>query len=113
MIMFDWTINIGNMMVLISFLLGGIWWLFTFRSSVEALTRRIADIEGDIQNVQKELKVITEILVTLGQYDARFTGIEQTYDARFAGIEHTITRIQKELDTIRGLCDLVRSKGGI
>lgn len=70
--MFDLTINLGNLLTIGSFLVGGTAFVVAMRSMLRSLDARMISVET-------EIKKLTEVLIKLAGYDERF----KNYDTRF------------------------------
>ena len=75
-----WHVNLGNILTIVSFLLGGIWFISTMRNSIELLAQRLTQVEASNEDQRLEIKKLGEILVTLGKYEERFLRVEGHID---------------------------------
>lgn len=69
----NWSIDLGNLMAIASFLLTGIGFAYTIRESVKALLIRVGLLEH-------EIKKLSEILVALGRQDERLNAMDRRID---------------------------------
>lgn len=74
------TVNLGNILTIVSFLIGGLWFITTMKSSIEMLSIRLLTIEEISRDQRKEIQKLADILVTLGRYDERFLRVEGMID---------------------------------
>lgn len=84
MIEFDATINLGNIILALTFLittvLGSIGVVWSLRSDVTSLNKQMTEMNGDI-------KKITEVLVMLGRQDERLTSQSKRIDDVVARVD--------------------------
>jgi len=88
--MFDLTVNLGNLLTILSFLTGGVAFVVTLRNMIRSLNQRMSSVEI-------ELKKLTDVLIKLAGYDERFRG----YDERFMRLENEQSRIIGQFDELR------------
>jgi hypothetical protein len=62
--MFDFTVNLGNLLTIISFLVGGVAFVYTIKFEVRSIQSRLADVEVD-------LRKLTDVLVNIARQDER------------------------------------------
>jgi K+/H+ antiporter YhaU regulatory subunit KhtT len=62
--MFDLTVNLGNLLTIISFLVGGVTFVYAIRSDVKTIQARLMLVE-------EELDQLTGVLVSLARQDER------------------------------------------
>lgn len=74
--MFDWTINVGNVLTIASFIGGGIWFIMVMRGAIDRLSLRLQYVEASNEDQKEEIKKLAQILVTLGRYEERFLRVE-------------------------------------
>ena len=88
--MLDLSINLGNLLTIASFLVGGTTFIVALRSMLRSLDERMVSVEG-------EIKKLTDILVKLAAYDERF----KNYDERFLRNEADVARLHEWFDELR------------
>lgn len=71
--MFDWSINVGHILTIISFLFLSAGFVYTLRGKIDGVTSRLLLLEGDI-------KSLITILIQQGKHEERMTSM----DARIA-----------------------------
>lgn len=74
------TVNLGNILTITSFLLGGIWFINTMRNAIDLLTLRLGTLEETSRDQRKEIQKLADVLVTLGKYEERFLRVEGMID---------------------------------
>lgn len=73
-------VNLGNILTILSFIGGGIWFISTMRTAMELLSMRMTGIERLVTGQAEELKKLTQVLITLGRYEERFLRLEGMLD---------------------------------
>lgn len=73
MIQFDSTVNLGQLVTFLGFVIGGLGVVFTLRAEVRGLTSHITDVEA-------ELKKMSDVLVTLGRQDEQIKAVHHRLD---------------------------------
>lgn len=74
------TVNLGNILTIVSFLVGGLWFINTMRNAIELLTLRLGTLEETNRDQRKEIQKLADVLVTLGRYEERFLRVEGMID---------------------------------
>jgi hypothetical protein len=74
------TVNLGNLLTIASFLIGGIWFISTMKNAIELLTVRLGTLETVSRDQRKEIQKLADVLVTLGRYEERFLRVEGMID---------------------------------
>lgn len=65
MITFDSTINLGQLVTFLGFVIGGLGVVFTLRSQVKELS-------ADMIDVKQELKKLADVMIVLARQDEQF-----------------------------------------
>jgi hypothetical protein len=77
-----WHFNLGNVLTILSFLAGGIWFITTMRGEIRELTKltdlRLTHLEAQADDQKEEIKKLAAILITLGRYEERFLNLEHS-----------------------------------
>lgn len=74
------TVNLGNILTIASFLVGGMWFISTMKNSIELMSLRLVNLETVSRDQKKEIQKLADILVTLGRYEERFLRMEGMID---------------------------------
>lgn len=72
---FEWKISIGNLVSLMSVLVGGLLFVFTIKADLQVITVRVAQIESTNSK-------IGDVLITLARQDERLSTIEKNINAK-------------------------------
>lgn len=76
----DLSVNLGNILTIISFLVGGAFFIAMIKSSIGIIDMRLIALEKSNDNQNVEIKKLADILVTLGKYEERFLRLEGQLD---------------------------------
>ena len=76
----DWTINIGNLLVIGGFLLGGLGFVYTIRADVNSLKGTEVGLAARLVSVETELKKMTDVLISLARQDERLSAQDHRID---------------------------------
>jgi hypothetical protein len=78
--MIDLSVNLGNLLTIASFIIGGIVFVMSMRNMLSLVELRLKALETSNENQNIEIKKLSEILITLGKYEERFLRIEGMID---------------------------------
>lgn len=103
---FDWTINVGNILTvgftLIGFGIGALGLYYGMKNNISILNQKLDFFGGRLINLENETKEIAKVLTAVAVQDERFQHLEtrledfqRTRDERWAWV-------QKQLDELRG-----------
>ena len=67
--MFDLSISLGNLMTIVSFIIGGVSFVYAIKSDTRVLATRLGNLEEDV-------KKMSDVLVELAKTDGRMNLIE-------------------------------------
>ena len=99
---FDLTINLGNILTIAAFLGGGIYFILTMRSKIDAQSMRMENMERDFTQMsaetQHEVRKITEVIILQGRHDERITALSMTQINQGKRLDDTIRRMNTYLD---------------
>lgn len=99
---FDLTINLGNMLTIISFIGGGLYFVITMKNRIDLLTQRSANMEEDLTQMgaetQQDIKNLSEVVVLQGRHDERITALQLTVVNQGKRLDDTIRRMNTFLD---------------
>lgn len=82
--MLDFTVNLGNLLTIIAFLVGG-------TSFIQIMKGQVSYLASRLEVVEVELKKLSEILVKLGRQDERLTAM----DKRVMAIENDLRDLRR------------------
>lgn len=88
--MFDWQINLGNVLTIISFIIGGLGFVWTMKSQIDSLGSRTMAMEV-------ELKKLVDVLINQGRQDERLNAM----DFRLAASAQRVTDLEKRVNRDR------------
>lgn len=72
-ISFDWTINIGHLLTVATFIVGGLGFMFAVRADVQVMQRAEMNVGDRLRAVETQIKQMTDVVVTLARQDERLT----------------------------------------
>lgn len=90
MINFDWGISLGNFLTIGSFIIGGLGFVWTMKSQIDAIGSRTAAMEA-------ELKKLVEVLIHQGRQDERLN----SFDTRVTGLNQRQNELERRLNRER------------
>ena len=100
--MFDLTINLGNILTIAAFLGGGVYFILTMRSKIDAQSMKMENMERDFTQMsaetQHEVRKITEVIVLQGRHDERITALSMSQINQGQRLDDTIRRMNMYLD---------------
>ena len=96
--MFDLTVNLGNLLTILSFIGGGIYFVILVRSKVEIVSRDTAELKSETEMMRQELKKLTDVMIVQGRQDERITAMDQRMVNQGKQIDDTVRRINTYLD---------------
>lgn len=97
-VIFETTVNLGNLLTILSFLVGGIYFVMNVRSQNLVLENKFTVVEAQIEDSKIELKKVNDILVRMATSDARLEHVEQRQLAQGKRLDETIARLNLWLD---------------
>ena len=92
--MLNWNIDIGNMLTIAAFLIGGILFVAQVRGRVDTLSSRMLAVEG-------EVKQLVAVLVQQGRHEERMAAHESQLSAQGRRLDQTIERLNRFIDEKR------------
>lgn len=96
MLEFDWTVTIGNLLTIISFLVVGSGFIYAIRAKVDAVSTRLLVIE-------KEIHTLVDILIQQGRQDERMTAMDARIANQGARLDDITRRFNDKLEEFDGL----------
>lgn len=97
-IVFDFTVNLGNILTIMAFLGGGIYFVIVMRNKVDVVSKDTADLKEETKMMGQELKKLTEVLIVQGRQDERITAMDQRMVNQGKRIDDTVRRLNTFLD---------------
>ncbi len=91
--MFDWSVNLGNALTIVSFIGGGIIFVVTMRGRVDALTGRISFVE-------QELRKLLEVLIEQGRHTERMAAMDMRIQAQGQRLDALANRVNRKLNHV-------------
>jgi hypothetical protein len=89
-IVFDWTINVGNVLTMIAVIASFTIWLISGINARRDLIRDVETLKDGIKDVKEDVKSMSAVVVQLAEYDIRITNTDTN-----------LARIQNEIDALR------------
>lgn len=77
---FDWTINVGNIIQLFAFIGGGLWLFFSMRSDIQMLRLDFKHIEEKQLVLNEAFTQLGRVLTQVAVQDTRINMIEKNVD---------------------------------
>lgn len=93
-LMFNWNIDVGNMLTIAAFLIGGIFFVAKVRGRVDTLSTRMLAVEG-------EVKQLVTVLIQQGRHEERMGAMDSRLAAQGLRLDQTIDRLNRALDEKR------------
>lgn len=94
--MFDPSVNLGNLITIVSVAVGGIWFLSNFRTDISVIVQRLTQFDIEMKNLDQRLAKLGDsmdklgdILVKIARQEERLDGMDQRMNdaaARNAGL---------------------------
>lgn len=93
--MFDLTINLGSILTIAAFLIGGVAFAYSVKSDTKILEYRFTTIDGQLDNFAVDIRKINDVMVTLATQSGRLDRIEDRQLAEGKRID----RVEEKLDS--------------
>lgn len=91
--MFDWSVNLGNALTIVSFVAGGIIFIVTMRGRVDALAGRLTFVENEIRK-------LLEVLIEQGRHTERMLAMDQRVQTLAQRVDNLTNRINRYLNHV-------------
>jgi hypothetical protein len=91
---FDWQINLGNLLTILAFIIGGLGFVWTMRSQIDSLAGRAGAMEA-------ELKKLGDILINQGVQNERMNALDYRLAASDRDLKELEARFNRERDERR------------
>lgn len=88
---FDWTINLGHILTLAGFLLGGLSMMLTIREDVRSMKASETANANRLDNLEKDMKSLADATLAIARQDERMNAHE-----------HRLTTLEAETRLLRG-----------
>lgn len=95
---FDFTVNIGNLLTITTFVGSFIYFIFKVGSRVDVVSGDVNDLKDNTKAMGQELKKLTEVLIVQGRQDERITAMDQRMVNQGKRLDDTIRRLNTYLD---------------
>jgi Tfp pilus assembly protein PilN len=92
---FDFSVNLGSVLTIASFIVAVTVYIVTGRSATNVLNTRLAMIDGQMGDTKTELKKITEILITQTAHTGRMILMEERQLAEGKRMDEMARRMNK------------------
>ena len=79
-IAFDWSINLGHILTVITFAIGGLSFVFAVRSDVRVMQRAEIGVGDRLRAVETQMKQMTDVVVALARQDERLVSQQMRLD---------------------------------
>lgn len=89
--MFDWAINVGHILTILSFLLLGAGFVYTLRGRIDGMFSRLKLLESDI-------KSLITILIQQGKHEERMTAMDARLINQGMRLDDITRRFNDKLD---------------
>lgn len=89
--MFDWTVNLGNLIIFFTTIMAGVGFVYTMRGRIDAMSARLLVLETD-------LKKLIEVLIEQGKQSERMTAMDQRMVAQGQRLDDLIKRFNEVMD---------------
>lgn len=113
---FDLTINLGNILTVLAFLGGGVWFILLMQRSLDGQAHQMTHFKEKLENLEQDLtqmaaetqndvKNLGEVIVLQGRHDERITALQMTQINQGKRLDDTIRRMNTFLD-LRGVKEI-------
>jgi hypothetical protein len=79
-------VNLGNLLTILTFVLGGIGFVYTIRSDVRIITNRLDTVETDLHELRK-------VVVELARQEERMSALDQRLLATGIRLDQIVIRL--------------------
>lgn len=88
------SINVWNVVILISWLCAGVWTVSKWKTSIEILDKRIAVIEAEYKNLDIKLETLSKSDSLFNNYyKEQFVQRDNLFDTRITKLEEAVNKI--------------------
>ena len=89
--MFDWSVSVGNLLTILSFLIVATGTVYTLRGRVDAISNRLLSFEGEIRR-------LTDILVIQGRHEERMAAMDGRLSNQGSRLDDLTRRFNDKVD---------------
>lgn len=89
--MFDWTVNLGHVFTIVSFLLVSMGFVYAMRGKIDGMSSRLKLLESDI-------KSLITILIQQGKHEERMTAMDARLINQGMRLDDITRRFNDKLD---------------
>lgn len=89
--MIDFSINLGNILTVVAFIVGGVGFVYTMQSRIEALSTRMISLEG-------EIKKMVDVMLLQARHDERMNAMDQRLSAQGSRLDELAQRVNLKFD---------------
>ena len=75
-----WSLNIGQIITLAAYLIGGVAFVMALKSDVRAVNVDVGNLKNAVEAIEKDITKLTDVLVSLGRQDERLNAMDQRID---------------------------------
>lgn len=93
--MIDLSINLGNLLTIAAFLLGGIGFAYSVKKDVKVSEIRLAMIDAQIEDFKQDIRKLNEIVIALAKQDGRIDRIEDRQLQEGKRIDEIVIRMDR------------------
>jgi hypothetical protein len=74
--MFDFTVNLGNLLTILTFVIGGVLFVANVKSDGKVTDSKLEVVDAQFEDIKMELKKLGDILVKLAEQSGRIDRVE-------------------------------------
>lgn len=89
--MFDWTVNLGNLLTIATLFVVGLGYLYTMKDKIDSMSARLLVLEG-------ELKKLIDVLIQQGKHEERMLAMDARMVSQGQRLDDMIKRFNESLD---------------
>lgn len=80
MFTFNPTIDLGQAVTGILFIIAGLGVIYTMRGDIRLIKMSVQEVKDDMSGMQTEIRKIADVMVTLGRQDERLNSMDKRLD---------------------------------
>lgn len=96
--MFDLSINLGNVLTILSFIIGGLFFISNVKSDVRVLDMRLTAVDAQLEDFKIQQAKVNDILIAMATATGRANAMEERILAQGRRLDEIITRVNVHLD---------------
>lgn len=97
--MFDLSINLGNVLTIASFLVGGTAFAYTIRADSRVQAYKLEVIDAQMEDFKKEMTKLTEVVIQQAQQSTRLDNVEERQMSQGKRLDEAEKRLNLYADT--------------